>query len=144
MIPLDKQILEQYIDACELIKDTKEEIRKLRKQRKRIEQDIVKGSSPEFPYTAHNFHVQGISYSVLKDPRSVEVQEKILQQRIEAAAKIKQQVEAWMLTISPRMQRIIRYRVFEDMTWEQVAMRMGRRATGESVKKEFQRFLGVS
>ena len=27
MIPLDKQILEQYIDACELIKDTKEEIR---------------------------------------------------------------------------------------------------------------------
>ena len=27
---MDKQILEQYIDACELIKDTKEEIRKLR------------------------------------------------------------------------------------------------------------------
>ena len=45
----------------------------------------MKGSSPEFPYTAHNFHVQGISYSVLKDPRSVEVQEKILQQRIDDA-----------------------------------------------------------
>ena len=52
MIPLDKQILEQYIDACELIKDTKEEIRKLRKRRSQIEQDSVKGSSHEFltPY----------------------------------------------------------------------------------------------
>ena len=44
MIPLDKQILEQYIDACELIKDTKEEIGKLRKRRRQIQQDSVKGS----------------------------------------------------------------------------------------------------
>ena len=35
VIPLDKQILEQYIDACELIKDTQAEIRKLRKRRRR-------------------------------------------------------------------------------------------------------------
>ena len=121
---MDKQILEQYIDACELVEEAKEELRRLKKQRKRIEQDIVKGSSRDFPYTAHNFHVQGISYSVLKDPRSVEVQEKILQQRIEAAAKIKLRVEAWLLTIPPRMQRIIRYKIFEEMTWEQVAMRI--------------------
>lgn len=144
MIPLDKQILEQYIDACELVEEAKEELRRLRKQRKRIEQDIVKGSSPEFPYTAHNFHVQGISYSVLKDPRSVEVQEKILQQRIEAAAKIKQQVEAWMLTIYPRMQRIIRYRIFEELTWAQVAVRMGRKATADSVRMEFTNFMKVA
>ena len=39
---MDKQILEQYIDACELIKDTKEEIRKLRKRRSQIQQDSVK------------------------------------------------------------------------------------------------------
>ena len=57
---MDKQILEQYIDACELVEEAKEELRRLKKQRKRIEQDIVKGSSPEFPYTAHNFHVQGM------------------------------------------------------------------------------------
>lgn len=141
---MDKQILEQYIDACELVEEAKEELRRLRKQRKRIEQDIVKGSSPEFPYTAHNFHVQGISYSVLKDPRSVEVQEKILQQRIDDAAKIKLQVETWMLTIPQRMQRIIQYRVFEEMTWAQVAMKMGRKATEASVKMEFQRFMSAA
>lgn len=141
---MDKQILEQYIDACELVEEAKEELRRLRKQRKRIEQDTVKGSSPEFPYTAHNFHVQGISYSVLKDPRSVEVQEKILQQRIDDAAKIKLQVETWMLTIPQRMQRIIQYRVFEEMTWAQVAMKMGRKATEASVKMEFQRFMSAA
>ena len=70
--------------------------------------------------------------------------EELLAERIRNAEKIKRQVEAWLNTVSPRMQRIIRYRVFEDMTWEQVAMRMGRRATGESVKKEFQRFLEVA
>ena len=141
---MDKQILEQYIDACELVEEAKEELRRLKKQRKRIEQDIVKGSSRDFPYTAHNFHVQGISYSVLKDPRSVEVQEKILQQRIEAAAKIKLQVEAWLLTIPPRMQRIIRYKIFEEMTWAQVAVRMGRKSTPDGIRKEFEAFMKVA
>ena len=54
---MEKHILEQYIDACALIKETEDEIRKLKRQRKRIEQDIVKGSSPEFPYTAQSFHI---------------------------------------------------------------------------------------
>ena len=144
MIPLDKQILEQYIDACELIKDTKEEIRKLRKRRSQIQQDSVKGSSHEFPYTLQTYHLEGLGYAAVRDPDELDRMEKLLEERIRNAEKIKRQVEAWLNTISPRMQRIIRYRVFEDMTWEQVAMRMGRRATGESVKKEFQRFLGVS
>lgn len=141
---MDKEILKQYIDACELIEDTKAEIRKLKKQRKRIEQDVVKGSSPEFPYTAQSFHVEGISYSVIKDPRSVEEQEKILNQRIEDAAKIKLQVEAWMNTIPQRMQRIIKYRIFEERSWERVADRMGRKATGEKIRKEFERFMSES
>ena len=38
------------------------------------------------------------------------------------------------------MQRIIRYRYLEGLTWEQVAMRMGRRATADSVRKELERF----
>ena len=46
-MPLDKQILVQYIDACAQVEDTKREILKLKKARKRIEQDAVKGSSHE-------------------------------------------------------------------------------------------------
>lgn len=41
----------------------------------------------------------------------------------------------WINTIPVRMQRIIRYRIFEGMTWEQVAIRMGRGATEISMKK---------
>ncbi len=39
---MDKQILEQYIDACELIKDTKDEIRKLRKHRSQIHRTALR------------------------------------------------------------------------------------------------------
>ncbi len=138
---MDKQILYQYIDACELVKETEEEIQRIKRQRKRIEQDVVKGSSHDFPYTPANFHVEGLSYSVIKDPRSLEVQEQILEQRKAAAEKIKLQVEAWLVTVPPRMQRIIRYKVFEGLTWGQVAAKMGRKATAESVKKEYQRFM---
>lgn len=138
---MDKEILKQYIDACVQIEEAKAEIRKLKKDRKTIEQDIVKGSSHEFPYTAHNFHIEGIKYSVIKDPSSLEEQEKILSQRIENAAAIKLQVEAWMNTIPQRMQRIIKYKIFEENTWAQVAARMGRKATPDKVRMEFNNFM---
>ena len=140
-MPVDKQILYQYIDACELVKETEEDIQKIKQTRKRIEQDIVKGSSHDFPYTPVNFHVEGLSYSVVSDSSSLEVQEQILEERKAAAQAIKLQVEAWMLTIPQRMQRIIRYKIFDEMTWEEVAAKIGRKATGEGIRKEFDRFM---
>ena len=140
-MPVDKQILYQYIDACELVKETEEDIRKIKQTRKRIEQDIVKGSSHDFPCTPVNFHVEGLSYSVVSDSSSLEVQEQILEERKAAAQAIKLQVEAWMLTIPQRMQRIIRYKIFDEMTWAEVAAKMGRKATADSVRMEFQKFM---
>jgi hypothetical protein len=138
---LDKGILEQYIDACELIKETETDIRQLKKRRKTIIQDSVKGSMPEFPYAPHSFHIEGIAYSVVENQGSLDMLEKSLKERISKAEDIKGQVENWMNTIPQRMQRIIRYKIFNDMTWNQVAVRMGRKATAESVRKEFQRFI---
>ena len=138
---MDKSILEQYIDACELIEETEAELRKLKRQRKQIEHDVVRGSSHEFPYTMTNFHTEGVAYAVVKDPDSVDEQEKLLKQQIEEAAKIKLQVQAWMLTIPQRMQRIIKYKIFHELTWGEVAIRMGRKATADSVKMEFRRFM---
>lgn len=138
---MDKQILEQYIDACELIKDTKEEIRKLRKRRSQIEQDSVKGSSHEFPYTLQTYHLEGLGYAAVKDPDELDRMEKLLEERIRNAEKIKRQVETWLNTISPRMQRIIRYRIFEELTWAQVAVKMGRKSTPDGIRKEFEAFM---
>ena len=133
---MDKEILKQYIDACEQVKEAKTALSKIKKSRKRVEQDRVTGSSHEFPYTAKSFHIEGLAYPTIKDPDELDRRE-----RLRRAEEIKQQVELWMLTIPQRMQRIIRYKIFEDMTWTEVANRMGRNATELSVKKEFQRFM---
>ena len=141
---MDKHILEQYIDACEVIKDTKEEIKKLRKRRSQIQKDSVKGSSHEFPYTLQTYHLEGLGYATVKDPDELDRMEVLLEARIRNAERIKRQVEAWLDTIPLRMQRIIRYRVFDELPWAQVAARMGRKATEASVRMEFERFMSVA
>ena len=137
---MDKDILKQYIDACEAVKETEEQIRRLQKNRKTVVVDAVKGSMHDFPFAEKSFKVTGIAHSVLENPGQLDREELILEERKAAAAQIKSQVEAWLNTIPVRMQRIIRYRDFEELTWRQVAMKMGRRATEEGVRKEYQRF----
>ena len=139
---MDKQILKDYIDACAQVKETKEQLLKLRKAKKRREQDAVKGSSHEFPYTAQTFHIEGIAYPLVQDPGEEERLEEVLRDRLWNAEKIKHDVEAWMNTISMRMQRIIRYRIFEELAWNDVAIRMGRKATADGVRMEYMRFMG--
>lgn len=139
---MDKHILEQYIDACELIKETEEDIRRVKKQRKTILNDRVHGSMKEFPYTAKGFKIHGVAYSVVSDPGALEAYERLLEERKAQAEAIKVQVETWMNTIPQRMQRIIRYSIFQRMSWGEVAARLGRNATADSVRMEFQRFMG--
>lgn len=136
---MDKSILIQYIDACELIKETEQDIERLRKKRKAIVQDSVKGSMHEFPYAAQSFHIEGSAFSYRDDIR-LRAEERLLVERKATAEGIKTQVEAWMNTIPIRMQRIIRYKFFEGCGWEEVADRIGRKATGDSVRMEFERF----
>lgn len=135
---MEKTILEQYIDACELIRETENDIRKLQ-SKKMIAQDSVKGSNPEFPYQPQSFHIEGTREEV-NDKICLEYELKLLEERKTNAKNIKQDVEAWMNTIPARMQRIIRYKIFEGMTWRQVAQKMGKNNSEEGIKKEFQRF----
>ena len=136
-----KEILKQYIDACEQVKEAKEDILRLKKNRKKIVQDRVSGSAHEFPYTAKSFHIEGLAYPTIKDPDELDRREAGLRERLRRAEEIKQQVDLWMLTIPQRMQRIIRYKIFEELSWSEVAIRMGRKAPADSVKKEYQRFM---
>ncbi len=137
---MDKKILEDYIDARELIKETEKDIQRLKKRKKTVIQTNVKGSNPNFPYQEQHFRVQGTTFTY-QDDANLRLEENLLVQRKQNAEKVKKQVEEWMLTIPMRMQRIIQYKVFDGLTWEQTAARIGRKATGESVKKEFQRFM---
>ena len=137
---MDKSILYQYIDACELIKDTEREIERIRKRRQEVVTDKVKGSSYDFPFGQVSYVIRGIPYDA-QDQTELDRQEHILKERKAAAEVIKLQVEEWLSTVPPRMQRIIKYKIFEEMTWEEVAQRIGRKATGERIRKEFDRFM---
>ena len=133
---MDKEILRQYIDACEQVREAQQDILRLKKNRKKIVQDRVSGSAHEFPYIAKSFRIEGLAYPTIKEPDELDRREEILRERLRRAEEIKHQVEVWMLTIPQRMQRIIRYRVYE------VAIRMGRNATADSVRMEYIRFMG--
>ena len=137
---MDKKILNDYIDACALVKETEKDIRRLKKKRKTVIQTNVKGSNPSFPYQEQHFKVQGMTFTY-QDDGNLRLEEMLLEQRKENAEKIKRQVEEWMLTIPIRMQRIIRYKIFEELTWEQTAVKIGRKATENGLKKEFERFM---
>lgn len=137
---MNKDLLKQYIDAKELIRETETEIRRLENRKKQKTQDIVSGSNSEFPFQAKHFVIQGTSYS-MRDASRETKERLILQERKEKAEDLRLQVETWMNTIPFRMQRIIKYRVFENMSWQQVAMKLGRNVSGESARKEYESFL---
>ena len=137
---MEKSILEQYVDACELIRETEKDIRRL-EAKQHIVQDSVKGSMHDFPYSPQSFHVEGVSSESVGNRIALQISRQLLQERKERAEKLKHGVEQWMLTIPIRMQRIIRLRFFEGESWAEVARIMGRTATEDSIKKEFYRFL---
>lgn len=139
---MDKNILVQYIDACALWDMAEADLQKIKKRKQTIVQDSVKGSMHDFPYSGKTFHLEGVAGDVEKMDKEEEYQEALAQKRKDAAMAIRKQVDEWMLTISPRMQRIIRYKVFDNLTWGEVAARMGRKATADGVRMEFQRFMG--
>lgn len=137
---MDKHILDQYIDACALIEETEKDIQKLRQKKRTVIRTNVSGSNPEHPYNPQHFKIQGTTFTFREDSQ-LRMEEKLLEKRKADAEKIKIQVEEWINTIPQRMQRIIKYKVFENLTWQQVAQRMGRDATKDSVRMEFNNFM---
>lgn len=137
---MDKTILQDYVDACELIKETERDIHRLNQKKKTIIQTNVKGSMHEFPYVEQHFKIQGTTFTI-KDDNALRYEERLLEQRKANAEQIKMQVEEWMLTLPSRMQRIVKYRYLEGLPWEKVAVKMGRKATADSVRMEMKNFL---
>lgn len=136
---MDKKILSDYIDACQLIKETEADIRKLKKK-KEIVHDSVQGSSHDFPYVSQRFQLSGTREEP-EDQLILNAELKLLEERKENAKNIKLRVEAFMNTIPMRMQRIIRLRLFEKLSWDEVAAQLGRNCTGDSLRKEFERLM---
>lgn len=136
---MDKKILEDYIDACEFIKETEAEIKRLKRKRK-IVIDKVRGSNPDFPYQPQSFGIAGTTATYANEDL-IKSEEHILEIQKKRAEELKVEVEEWMKEIPFRMQRIIRYKFFNRLSWEEVATLMGRKCTASSVRMEYQRFM---
>lgn len=139
VIPVDKKILSDYIDACAFIKETEKEIACLKKNKKTV-MDKVKGSNPNFPYEPRSFGVAGTT-ETYANADALRREEQLLETQKKEAEELKTQVDEWMNTIPFRMQRIIRYKIFNGLTWKEVATLIGSKCTENSIKKEYQRFM---
>ena len=137
---MDKQILQDYIDACELIKETEQDIQRLQRKKKTVIQTNVKGSNPEFPYQEQHFKIHGTAFTYTEDGK-LRWEEKLLEEQKAAAEEKKRLVEEWMLTVPARMQRIIRFKFFQKKSWEEVEMQMKGKNTEIGLKKEVDRFM---
>lgn len=135
---MNKQILEDYIDVCEFIRESEARIRRL-ESKKRVVMDKVHGSNPDFPYEERSFSLVGTEETP-RDAYELSVERKLLEEQKAEAGRLKAEVDAWMKTIPYRMQRIIRYHVFEGLTWDETAAKIGRGCSKDGLKKEFYRF----
>ena len=137
---MDKNILQEYMDACRLVEETEQELKRLNLKKRTIVQTNVKGSNPEFPYQAQHFRIQGTTFTV-QDDSKIRYEMMTLEKRKEKAESIKLQVEEWITSLPMRMQRIVKYRYLDGLPWAQVAVKMGKKSTADSVRMELERFL---
>lgn len=136
---IDKMALIEYNDLCMQVVETEAQLERLLRAEKDILHDSVRGSNPEFPYEPMSFHIAGVSEKLTSD--DIVKCRYILSERRDAVKEKRLEVEAWVNTIPVRMQRIVRMKYFEGMTWPEVAMRMGNKVGGDAVRKEFTAFM---
>lgn len=137
---MDKTILQQYIDACELLKETREDLEQLKRDSKRVTVDSVKGSNPKFPYQPMSFRISGIEFKVYNNPEQIKKTEALLEERKAALADLKIRLEAFINVAPPRIGRIIRLKYIKGKTWEQVAAYLGYNSPS-AAKMALERFL---
>ena len=119
---MDRDILYDYIDACEFIKETEERIKKLERKKRNV-QDKVRGSNPDWPYEQRSFHIGGTTETIA-EAGMLQREKKILEIQRGEAEELKLQVEEWLQGVHFRMRRIIQYKFFNRLSWEETAILM--------------------
>ena len=143
---MTKDILAQYCDLREEIKDLRKRIINKQRELDKIEAegavtDSVKGGLggrqhykiTGFPYPEYSRKKTALYlYKVQLENAELELLERT------------NEVEDYIQSIyDSRVRRIMRYRYMDDMTWRQVAHKMGNTSTEDSVRMEHNRFLEI-
>lgn len=141
---LTKDILIQYCDLKEEVKDLRRRIANKQTEIDKIEDEGTVTDSVKGGYGGiQHFKISGFPYPEYSRKKTALYLYKAQLEYAELELlELTNEVEDYIQSLTDsRIRRIIRYRFIDDLRWYQVAQRMGGRATEDSVKKEFQRFM---
>ena len=141
---VSKEILIQYSDLQEEVKEVRERIDKTEKQIAKIEDegnvvDSVCGGNGGIQH----FKIEGFPYPEYSRKKTLLYARKATLASLEMELmEILNQVEEFIASVEDsRIRRIITLRFIDNLSWNKVADRIGGNNTEDSVKKAFYRFM---
>lgn len=139
-----KEVLSQYIDLQEEIKEVRQKIRKLESDIEKIEKEgnVVDSVSGGSGGTQH-FRIEGFPYPDYSRKRTLLYSRKATLQLLEDDLLQKNnEIEEFIASVQDsRIRRIINLRFIEKLPWNIVASRIGGGNTEDGVRKSFERFM---
>ena len=141
---ISKEILIQYSDLQEEVKEVRERIDKTEKQIAKIEDDgnVVDSVCGGSGGTQH-FKIEGFPYPEYSRKKTLLYARKATLASLEMELlETLNQVEEFIASIEDsRMRRIINFRFIDKLSWLQVANRLDSNSTADGVRMEFNRFM---
>lgn len=141
---VSKEILIQYSDLQEEVKEVREKIAQTERQIEKIEEegnvvDTVSGGDGGIQH----FKIEGFPYPEYSRKKSLLYARKSILSNLEfELLETLNQVEEFITSIEDsRMRRIVTLRFVDNLSWGRVADRIGGGNTEDSVKKSFYRFM---
>jgi hypothetical protein len=140
---MNKEILTQYSDLQQEVKELRQRIERNEQQIEKIEEDgtvvdkVMGGDGG-----LQSFRIEGFPYPEYSKKKTLLYMRKATLESLEfELLETLNKVEEFISSIDDsRMRRIINLRVVEGLSWQQVANRIGGN-TEDSVKKAFYRFM---
>lgn len=141
---ISKEILIQYSDLQEEVKEVRERIERTERQIAKIEEDgnvidTVSGGGGGIQH----FKIEGFPYPEYSRKKTLLYARKATLASLELELmEMLNQVEEFIASVDDsRMRRIITLRFIDNLSWNKVADRIGGNNTEDSVKKAFYRLM---
>lgn len=145
-IPMNKDILIQYSDLVEEVKDLHRRIQKLQDDIDKLEpvKNSVKGTRRDG--TIGSITISGYPVpAYYRYKRQLEKREAVLREKEDELLELVNAAEEYIAGISDsKMRRILRYRHIDNLNWVQVAVRMGKKYTADGCRMLHNRFFEES
>lgn len=141
---MTRDILAQYCDLKEEVKDLRRRIDNKQKEIERIEEEGAVTDSVKGGYGGEqHFKITGFPYPEYSRKKTALYLYKAQLENAELELlEMTNAVEEYIQSLTDsRIRRILRFRYLDNLTWRQVAHRMGGKATEDSVRMEHNRFL---